>query len=705
MGEEPDTPTRILRALRFRPKGMTITEVARQIGVTRNPVSKHLEILQIAGKVDVRNIGNAKLYSLAQRVPMSAFLCFTKNLILILDSGGRIVQINDRCQKALGRSKDDLIGLTLEEAALPVVSTPEALAVVEGLEREQVITDLRYRSGGKDLFYQMQAIPTTFDDGEKGCTLVLEDITERKRYVQNMEFLARTSVAFRDMEEEDDIYEYVAQQLYSLAPGFLVWVGILDKPNQMLVLKSVVGNPIALETTEKITGMKLVGLTLPINRADTAALIQNRTLVKAPPLYRLLHMEVPEEICRQIEEIAGGIDSYLMGLVSKGRIVGDVGICYFGGFELPNRELIEAFIQQAAIAIDRKIADDSLRKSLDRERKQVKSMEFLIRTAMELVDLPAETDIFRYVAGRIAALLPENPRFWVGSFDEMKGVLFIRTVFDESFREKAAHLLGRDIVGMSFPFAEVYSSALFFETLSTLKKTREFHFRPFFDDEEVSFYDVCARQIPEDICDAILRTFSIGKMYSIGLVWQEQVIGLVGIGLGPNETLEDLEVIESFLRQASIAIARRQTEDRLRRSEHRFREVIEFSPHAAALIDADGRYTFINRRFTDLFGYTLADIPTGKEWFRKAFPDETCRRKAVAAWKSDLEKAVRGEGRPRTFTVRCRDGEEKVILFRPVELCDGTQYITYEDVTGERRAYQVLVEEIAVLRRQLNSSK
>ncbi|MCC7565286.1 MAG: helix-turn-helix domain-containing protein, partial [Methanomicrobiaceae archaeon] len=61
MQEEHDTPTRILRALRFRPKGMTITEVAKETGMTRNSVSKHLEILLIAGRVDVRQIGNAKL--------------------------------------------------------------------------------------------------------------------------------------------------------------------------------------------------------------------------------------------------------------------------------------------------------------------------------------------------------------------------------------------------------------------------------------------------------------------------------------------------------------------------------------------------------------------------------------------------------------------------------------------------------------------
>jgi len=516
MEEEPDTPTRILRALRFRPKGMTITEVAKRIGATRNSVSKHLEILLIAGRVEVRTIGNAKLYSLAQRVPMSAFLCFTKNLILILDSGGRIVQINDRCQQALGRSKDDLLGLTLAEAALPVVSTPEALAVVAGLEREQVITDLRYRSEGKDFFYQMQAIPTTFDDGEKGCTLVLEDITERKRYVKNMEFLART--------------------------------------------------------------------------------------------------------------------------------------------------------------------------------------------AMELVDMPAGADIYRYVADRVAELLPGNPKCWVESFDEVKGVFFVRALVDESLREGAARLLGRDLVGMAFPLEEVYSSEPYFETPPHLKEMREYHFHPFFDDEKVSFHDLSARQIPEDVCDAILRTFSIGKFYSTGLVWQEQVFGMVGIGLEPDEVLENREVIESFIRQASIAMARRQTEDRLRRSEHRFREVLEFSPSAAALIDTEGRSTFLNRRFTDLFGYTLEDIPTGREWFMKAFPDDAYRREAIAAWKSDLEEAARGEARPRTFSVRCKDGAEKAILFRPVQLCDGTHYVTCEDVTEDRRAYQVLIDEIAALRQQLASS-
>jgi len=225
---------------------------------------------------------------------------------------------------------------------------------------------------------------------------------------------------------------------------------------------------------------------------------------------------------------------------------------------------------------------------------------------------------------------------------------------------------------------------------------REYVFRPPEKAGDYSMYDLSVRQIPEDVCEAILDRFGIGKFFSIGMVWRDQLYGIAGIYLPPEDELHDREAFESFIRQASIAIARRQTEERLRRSERRLREVIESSPHAAALIDADGRYLSLNRRFTEVFGYTIEDIPTGEEWFRRAFPDG--REEANTARGSDPVQADAGEGRPRTYRVRCKNGEEKAVLFRAVGLCDGTQYVTCEDVTGERRACQMLAEEIAELR-------
>jgi len=509
MQPDQDIPGRVLRTLKFRPKGMTITELARALGINRNSVSKHLEVMQAEGRVEARLVGNAKVYSLAQRIPLSAFLCFTKNLILLLDADLTVVQANDPCLARFGRNKEEIIGQNLREADLPIISSPEALAVVEGLEREQVITDISHRrDDGSELFYQMQAIPTTFEDGGKGCTLILEDITERKQYIRNTMFLARTAIDLVDLPPVDNIYQYIVDRLMELVPG----------------------------------------------------------------------------AC-----------AYLL------------------------------------------------------------------------------------------------------SWDEASHRFVIRVVAGEGCRDALTELLGQDPIGLALPVARVFD-APYHQTPRSLRGLQEFTLRP--EPSSWSFYDLCFRAFPEEICEAFLTRFNFAKLCIMGLVWREQLFGIAGIFLRPGMELENRETVESFVRQASIALARRQTATQLRRSEARFRGMIDSSPFGVALIDHDGRFVYVNRRFVELFGYDIDDAPTTREWSRLIFPDEKARQEAANAWLSDLERSVPGQIRPRTFTIRDRDGTRKTILSRAVTLSDGTQYVTCEDITEEVRAYRLLVADIADLRRR-----
>ncbi|CCJ37511.1 putative PAS/PAC sensor protein [Methanoculleus bourgensis MS2] len=498
---------RILRTLRFRSKGMTITEIARALGMNRNSVSKHLEVMQVAGQVESRLVGNAKVYSVAQRVPLSAFLCFTQNPILILDANLTIIQANDQLLRHFGRTKEDLLGQNIRDTALPAVSTQEALAVIEGLEREQVITDVCCRNdSGRESFYQMQVIPTTFEDGEKGCTIVFEDITERKRYIQNTMFLART--------------------------------------------------------------------------------------------------------------------------------------------------------------------------------------------AMDLVDLPPVGDIYQYIVDRLTELVP-GARIYLFAHDEVDRQFVVRAVAGEGFREGLTELLGRDPVGLVLPVARAFD-APYHQTPHVMRGMQEFALRP--EPSSWPFYDLCFRAIPEGVCEAILSRYNIGTLWAAGLVWREQLFGIVGIFLEQGKDLENQETVESFIRQVSIALARRQIEGRLRRNEERFRGMVDSSPFAVALINQEGRFVYVNRKFVEVFGYGPEDAPTCSEWFRLVFPDAGYRQEAVKAWRLDLERSVTGQVRPRAFTVRCRDGSRKVILFRAVTLPDGTQYLTCEDITEEARTYRLLLADIADLR-------
>ncbi|BBO70013.1 histidine kinase [Desulfosarcina alkanivorans] len=130
---------------------------------------------------------------------------------------------------------------------------------------------------------------------------------------------------------------------------------------------------------------------------------------------------------------------------------------------------------------------------------------------------------------------------------------------------------------------------------------------------------------------------------------------------------------------------RKLAERRLNDSEERFRTLVEECPLGISLIGKDGRYQYINPQFTEMFGYAIDDVPTGRQWFEKAFPDPSCRRKALSTWIHDQNQFASGEARPRTYSVTAKDGSLREILFRPVTLNNRNQFVIYEDITERTR--------------------
>ena len=137
---------------------------------------------------------------------------------------------------------------------------------------------------------------------------------------------------------------------------------------------------------------------------------------------------------------------------------------------------------------------------------------------------------------------------------------------------------------------------------------------------------------------------------------------------------------------------RKQAEEELRRAKEQFQALVEESPLGVSVIRKDGCYQYVNPKFVEMFGYTLEDVATGREWFAKACPDPEYRKQVISCWVTELQRAKRGEGRRQTFTVTCKDGSEKLIYFRPVTLETGDHFVIYEDITERKRAEEALKE-------------
>lgn len=122
----------------------------------------------------------------------------------------------------------------------------------------------------------------------------------------------------------------------------------------------------------------------------------------------------------------------------------------------------------------------------------------------------------------------------------------------------------------------------------------------------------------------------------------------------------------------------------LKMEKERLQVLIEESPFGVSLIGEDGHYKYVNPKFTEIFGYSMEDIPTRDEWFRKAYPDREYRKQAVSTWINDKQVSATGEARSRTFIVKCKDGTKKDIHFRSVTLETEDQLVIYEDFTEKK---------------------
>jgi len=151
------------------------------------------------------------------------------------------------------------------------------------------------------------------------------------------------------------------------------------------------------------------------------------------------------------------------------------------------------------------------------------------------------------------------------------------------------------------------------------------------------------------------------------------------------------EVHAFQINPGAIAIMFRDISDRkaaeatLKKEKEKFGVLTEMSPLGVALIGADGRYKYVNPKFKELFGYPMAEIESGRQWFRKAFPDSQYRKQVIESWVNSLADADSGEVHPRTYKVRCYDDTEKVIQFRPVTMKGGDQFVIYEDITERKQ--------------------
>ena len=138
----------------------------------------------------------------------------------------------------------------------------------------------------------------------------------------------------------------------------------------------------------------------------------------------------------------------------------------------------------------------------------------------------------------------------------------------------------------------------------------------------------------------------------------------------------------------------KQAEENLKQKETLFNFFVESSPFAMILLEgAPPKVKFINQMFSNLFGYSLEDIPDLPHWWSLAFPDKAYRKRVIAELNTWFNKPSEphSESRPLEREVTCKDGSQKQVEFQMVSF--GKTYIVFGvDHTERKRADEVSKE-------------
>ncbi|MGD8910644.1 MAG: diguanylate cyclase [Chromatiales bacterium] len=118
-------------------------------------------------------------------------------------------------------------------------------------------------------------------------------------------------------------------------------------------------------------------------------------------------------------------------------------------------------------------------------------------------------------------------------------------------------------------------------------------------------------------------------------------------------------------------------------------DLLEFSPVGICWCDAEGKIEYVNRQFTEMFGYTLDDLPDIETWLGKAYPVAGYRASVVEPWLRQVDEARQSGLAPSKLesNIISKDGRTLRVMTQ-VGLVGEKRLANFTDITARWQSEQ-----------------
>jgi len=685
-----DITAKIKDILDKNPQGMTITQIAQKTRINRNTVGRYLENLLVSGQVEMRRFGMKKIYALSQRLALSTILSISSELIVQLDSSLRIMYANDPFLELVGTDNNSLLGKNIEYTPVALVFDELFSGFIENIK--EGVTGKEWSGefvlGTKDIHLFCRIVPTVFDDGRKGVSVILEDITSQKK----------AEDAKKESEEKYQILVNRANDIICvIQDGTIkmfnprlpeIWGGteeeIMGRPFTDFVhpdaLPELISNyqrrisgesfPSIYETTlmKKDGSKSFVELNAGVimfegRPADLviARDINDRKMVqealrRSEELYRTLS-EASNDLIFVIgkNDNVEYVNSYTAAMVNRpiDQIIGIPRACLFSPETATSQKIAldSVFATGSSVRSSSSLTFNGRIYWYDHILTPLKDPDNHVRSVLGI-----SRDITERKASE-AALFASEKRFQ--SLVEM----LPQSIWECDDRGNVTFVNPRTYEMYGYDPEDVEKGMTIWQTIHP-------------DDRDRVLGDFIRASMEEPSEFPVFHEFmSIRKdgstfpliTYHVPIVHENKITGMRGIGIDISE--------------------RKRAEDALKESEERFRLLVESVPFGISIITSTGTIEYTNPAFEKICGYPQKEFPDLTIWGDKVFPDTEYREKIFSTWHQQIRARTDTNLKEETiFRIHCGDGKDKDILFTAVFFPNGKELVIIDDITEWKRS-------------------
>ncbi|MBQ4133945.1 MAG: PAS domain S-box protein [Methanocorpusculum sp.] len=685
----------ILTLLKDNPRGMSVTEIADAAHINRNTIARYMDNLLMAGRVEMRMFGKAKVFFLSKRVPVSAMLNLSSEMVLLTDSDLNVIQANEAVFSFLSCSEDELVGHPIYEGRgctlCGEILTEQIRTALQG---ETVRGELRLFKDGEEKTLDQRLYPLVLPDGKPGVTIILDDITER---VKTETALEQSESMFRRLVEtvsdviwsvdENSRIQYISPQIEALL-GY--------HPDEMT-------GKLFSDFMPEGAGCRFAwGVLSEISKENGFTLIQFPLLTKdghkiycdftGTPIvleedieiflgYNGALRDVSDQ--RQAEQSAKRWKSFLDAVIDN--IPGLITVS-----DLNTHQFY--YVNHAAAAFLRRGKQEFMQIKLPELLVECGADELLdtLETAVSFKQTVNVKETVITVGGEQKHLSMQMIPMTL-SVDREYLILIAEDITEEVHdRTRQEHL--REFLSTLDGITAV--SDIWEPVLNLLPKISGFeaaavYQRSIFDDY-LLFRQEGGRFVPsvepDSIADRIIRkgepaVFDKHRMdlfpegtiplmsdaralVLMPVVFRGRTVACVVLGSSspqcPDASLQS--ILEASAFQISTTASRCFVQDELMRERDRTRKYIELAGVFLAAVSRDGTIEMINHHGAEILGYCEEDL-IGKNWFETVVP-ESVRESRLLAFQQMVSSVTTEDFAQYKGAVLCADGTEKEILWK-----------------------------------------